>query len=83
MPATLDGMADRFEGVTRRESESLRVSLARLDAKATGCDLTDSQGLVAAHVHTFLLLSDTIENLAASLDKEVCGKHGNLTITVH
>jgi multidrug resistance protein MdtO len=70
LAATLDGMADRFEGEAHRETESLGASLTRLDAKVRSCDSTESQGLIAAHSQTFLLLSHAIEKLASSLDKE-------------
>ena len=70
LAVTLDGMADRFEGLAHRESENLGTSAAHLDAKVRSCASTESQGLIAAHEHTLLLLSRTMENLVASLDKE-------------
>ena len=71
LAATLDGMANRFEGDAHRETESLVASLARLEASVRTCNSTESQGLIAAHSRTFLLLSRTIESLAASLDKDI------------
>jgi multidrug resistance protein MdtO len=71
LAAMLDGMADRFEGGAYLESEGLEASRARLDAKVRSCASSESQGLIAAHSRTFLLLSRTIESLAASLDKDI------------
>jgi multidrug resistance protein MdtO len=71
LAATLDGMADRLEGKTRREMECLENSLARLEAAVVTCDSVASQGVITADSRTFLLLSRRIGSLAASLDKEI------------
>jgi multidrug resistance protein MdtO len=67
----LDGIADQLEGKPRRGTESLEVTLPRLEDTAETFGSTEAQGSLSAHMQTFLTLLRRIESLTVSLKKEI------------
>jgi multidrug resistance protein MdtO len=77
LAGALDGLADRLEGKAREQRESLEVSLTRLEQLVNAAAAAGAQGVLAAHLQTFLLLSRRIESLVAALDKEILAPTGD------
>jgi multidrug resistance protein MdtO len=67
----MDEVAANFEGKPCQETNTLETSLARLEETVSVCGLTEEQGVVAAHLRSFLALSRRIESLVVSLEKEI------------
>lgn len=67
----LDGMADRLEGKPRREETKIDASLEQLE-KTTRLYLSQETGKAfLTQLQTFIPLSRRIEELTASLDREI------------
>jgi multidrug resistance protein MdtO len=67
----LDGMADRMEGKTPEVDPRSHDSFERLEQTIRACCSEGPQGLLTAHMETFLALSRSIESVTMSLDKDI------------
>ena len=67
----LDGMADRMEGEPADGTDHFEGAFERLEQTVRICCSEGPQELLTAEMQTFLALSRNIENVTASLDKEI------------
>jgi multidrug resistance protein MdtO len=66
---TLDAMADRLQGKAHEGTQNLEAALVLLKKSVRISDSGEGQGTLTAQVRAFLSLSESITDLAVSLDK--------------
>jgi multidrug resistance protein MdtO len=69
--AMLEDMADRLDGVARREEPAPRGAFERLEETVQACCSGESQEAPQARVQSFLALVREIDRLTTSLDEEI------------
>ena len=67
----LDEIADRLDDKARGETHSLETAFTSLKESVRIAGSVEVQGVLAAHLKTFLSLSERITSLAISLSKEI------------
>jgi multidrug resistance protein MdtO len=67
----LDGMADRMEDKAAEVDAGSQDPFERLEETVRACCAEGPQGLLTAHVETFLALSRNVDSITMSLNKDI------------